>query len=272
MRAIHSPLHPRALSTPVQVRDVLEGVSARLQAQHQLLQRIEAAAADNQADLAPALRELVALKQEWAGRWRGLEAHLSAADSDADAGAGSGSAIVQRSSLYVDELESERQQLQAALAEARQQHADDEARLATAQAAISKLQGLVPRLSAAGGSDDAWTAAGLGAMLAAAPLALPALAAHQTAAAPADPAEGRDTSSAAGLPAQQRGSASGDDDGDAAPAPAPAVSQAEAAWQSEKRVLKSVCRMALAVTMDQVGGGCGIGVEVCGGGDLIIAK
>jgi hypothetical protein len=29
------------------------------------------------------------------------------------------------------------------------------------------------------------------------------------------------------------------------------------AWQAEKRVLKSICKLALAVTMDQVGGAAG---------------
>lgn len=150
--------------------------------------------------------------------WRRLEDHLCGSGAG-DAAAGSDGV---RPNQYLSHLEGERRQLAAQLAAAQQEHGEAVARLDAAQAAIGKLQGVVHRLSAAGGSgaDPGAGYAGLLGPPDASPAALPA----------------------AGPPAVAMSGLSG------------TASEAEA-WAAEKRLLKAICKMALAVTMDQVAGG-----------------
>jgi hypothetical protein len=160
---------------------------------------------------------LQALKAENQRLWRMLEDHLSAGSSSNGSGSGS------RPNQYTAHLEAERERLTSQLAGARQEHAEVAARLAGAQAAIGKLQAVVQRLSAAGGGGSA----GVAAELLGAPESplgfLPAAASQQE--------------------QQQQPQYSGLSSG----------SDAEG-WQAEKRLLKAICKLALAVTMDQVGG------------------
>ena len=156
-----------------------------------------------------------------------LEEHLSAGGNTGIGGSGSadGGSRVNR---YTEHLETEREQLSCQLAHAREEHAAAAARLAGAQAAISKLQAVVQRLSAAGGGGGSGGGGGAGEMLGvpASPLG------GYLAAGGMHPEEQQQQAQHSGL------SSSSDAEG----------------WQAEKRLLKAICKLALAVTMDQVGG------------------
>ena len=164
-----------------------------------------------------------ALKTENEQLWRMLEDHLSGSSSPA--GDGSSGACA-RPNLYVEHLEAEREQLAAQLAAAQQEHADAAARLASQQAAIAKLQAVVQRLSAAGGKGGS---PGIGA-------GLPLL----------GPAADDWPCPALSMPASEQ-QHSGMNDG--------VPAGGGEGWQTEKRLLKAICKLALAVTMDHMGGG-----------------
>lgn len=224
----------------MQVHGALEGLASRLQAQMQLLQRIEtatpAAAAAGAAGIAgtavdeagqstlasrrelleQALEKLQALKVENGQLWRMLEDHLAGSSGSGSDGGGS------RPNHYAAFLEGERDRLERQLAAAQRENGEVAARLAAAQAAISKLQAVVQRLSAAGSGARA---AG-GGTEAETVLSLPAPSVH--------------AASPAAMPVPQHSRLS-------------SASDAEV-WQAEKRLLKAICKLALAVTMDQVGG------------------
>lgn len=224
------------------MHDALEALSSQLQAQMQLLQRIEGTAAadgappvDRQAALVArhdlltqALDKLQALKAENGQLWGMLEEHLASAPGGSSGSGDSGGAEGSRPNQYVEHLEAERASLADQLAAARREHAGAAERLAAAQAAIGKLQAVVQRLSAAGGGPSC----GLGLPGLDAGLLLPA-------------GEG---AACAGHQASPQTSGG-------APAGSAGASEAEA-WGVEKRLLKAICKLALAVTMDQVGGGC----------------
>ncbi len=159
-----------------------------------------------------------ALKAENEGLWASLEGHLSSAEGSSSSASGSG-----RPNQYLAHLEAERRQLAAQLAAARQEHGEASSRLAAAHAAIAKLQAVVQRLSAAGGVEAGSELRGLLSPL-------PAGASSQPAA-----------------PSPSAGAVSGGASGSAG-------LEAELQWQAEKRLLKAICKLALAVTMDQVGG------------------
>lgn len=125
-----------------------------------------------------------------------------------------------RRNQYVAHLEAERAELAGQLAAARREHGEAAARLAAAQAALGKLQGAAQRLSHSAGGRPADAVP---------PLGLPAP--LQRAAPAASPA---------GQQPQPSGVSS-------------SASDVES-WQAEKRLLKAICKLALAVTMDQVGG------------------
>ena len=161
-----------------------------------------------------------ALKAENEGLWASLEGHLSGEGG----GAGSNTWSSGRPNQYLAHLEAERRQLADQLAAARQDHAEAASRLATAQAALAKLQAVVQRLSAAVGMAAGSELRGLLSPLPAGPDSLPAVGPSTSA-----PAASGGASGTAGF-------------------------EAELQWQAEKRLLKAICKLALAVTMDQVGG------------------
>lgn len=161
------------------------------------------------------------LKSENEGLWASLESHLSAEGGSAGGGSSSGGG---RPNQYLAHLQAERQQLTDQLAAARQEHAEAASRLAAAQAAIAKLQAVVQRLSAAGGIEAGSELRGLLSPFPAGADSLPAAAPSPSAAAVSGGASG-----SGGF-------------------------EAELQWQAEKRLLKAICKLALAVTMDQVGG------------------
>jgi len=163
-----------------------------------------------------ALRQ--ALKDENEGLWASLEGHLSSAEGSSGSASGSG-----RPNQYLAHLEAERRQLADRLVAARQEHAEASSRLAAAQAAIAKLQAVVQRLSAAGGVEAGSELRGLLSPLPAGASSQPAAALSPSAGAVSGGASG-----SAGL-------------------------EAELQWQAEKRLLKAICKLALAVTMDQIG-------------------
>lgn len=215
-----------SLSTSLlQVHVALEGLSDQLQSQMQLLQRIESAVPSPAADEAlPAGGSVLAARRELLEQaLHKLQAlkteneQLWGMLEDLLASNSSTGGSGGRRNQYVAHLEAERAELAGQLAAARREHAEAAARLAAAQAALGKLQGAAQRLSSGPGGCPAEAVA---------PLGLPAP--KQEAAPEVSPA------------AQRSGLSS-------------SASDVES-WGAEKRLLKAICKLALAVTMDQVGG------------------
>lgn len=162
--------------------------------------------------------------------WSFLEERLSAGSTSAHSGGGGASTESSRSNRYVAQLEARQVQLTTQLSAARQEQGEAATRLAAAQTSIATLQAAVQRLAAAGG--------GTAGMLA-----------DMALLGPASPEPSGGLWATAGACARQQQQPS---DGGAASQHSGVDSGAS--WRQEKRLLKSICKLALAVTMDHVAG------------------